>query len=341
MRAAATERPAGAAPGAASGEDAASTVRRWFRPRRWPRRPGRPHLLVELAFSVALYIAYSRTRRFVPRHETAAMHRAREVWHVERWLHLDPELTINHAFNHITWLIVGMNYYYATLHFIVTLGTLIWVYARHPSSYRGARTALYVATLLALIGFTFFALAPPRFLSDQGFIDTVVTHHTWGSWDSGHVSSVSNQYAAMPSVHIVWSGWAGVTIASLARRTWVRVLGLCYPLATFTVILATANHFVTDAVAGALTLAVGFLIQRLLTGLPAYSLPKPSLAARVPAGGAGGAGGAGAPYGSRAVAGAVWSPEPSGTPRPGPDDTARRAAAGRNGSAGPPPASGG
>ncbi|WP_078901207.1 phosphatase PAP2 family protein [Actinacidiphila yeochonensis] len=289
MSTAAADHLSGGAPGSASGPSGPSgaagsgtSAGRRSRLRRWPRRPGRPHLLVELTFSVALYFAYSRTRRWVPRHETAALHRAREVWHAERWLHLDPELAINHAVNHVDWLIVGMNYYYATLHFVVTLGTLIWVYARHPSSYRGARTALYTATLLALIGFAFCALAPPRFLTDQGFIDTVVTHHTWGSWDSGHVSSVSNEYAAMPSVHIVWSGWAGLTIAALARRTWVRVLGLCYPLVTFTVILSTANHFVTDAVAGALTLALGFLAQRLLTGLPAYHLPgpvRPSVAA--------------------------------------------------------------
>lgn len=88
------------------------------------------------------------------------------------------------------------------------------------------------------------------------------------------MASLSNQYAAMPSVHIVWSAWSGLTLVCLARRTWVRLLGACYPLATFTVILATANHFITDAVAGAVTLALGFLLQRLLTGRPAYPLPR-------------------------------------------------------------------
>lgn len=234
------------------------------------RPVGRPRLWVELAFSAALYFAYSRTRNLVPEHRTAALHRAADIWRAERWLHLDPELAVNHTLNKVTWLIVGMNYYYATLHFAVTLGVLVWLYVRRPEHYRAARTALYAATLLALAGFTFFALAPPRFLAGQGFVDTVVAHHTWGSWDSGQVASVSNQYAAMPSVHIVWSAWSGLTLAALARRTWVRVLGICYPVATFTVILATANHFLADAVAGALTLAVGFLLQRLLTGRPAY-----------------------------------------------------------------------
>ena len=140
---------------------------------------------MELAFTGLLYWAYTLTRNAVPAHRTAALHRAPEIWHAERTLHINIELAVNHAADRVGWLIVGMNYYYATLHFIVTIAVLVWLYARHPAHYRCARTALYTATLLALLGFTFFASAPPRFLAGQGFIDTVVTHHTWGSWASG------------------------------------------------------------------------------------------------------------------------------------------------------------
>ncbi|MER6328438.1 phosphatase PAP2 family protein [Streptomyces sp. NPDC014983] len=234
------------------------------------RPPDRPRLWVELVCTGLLSWAYALTRNAVPAHRSAAPHRAQDILHAEQELHLNIELTINHAADRVGRLVVGMNYYYATLHFIVTIGVLLWLYHRHGDRYRSVRTALYTTTLLALAGFAFCATAPPRFLTGQGFIDTVVVHHTWGSWASGDVAALSNQYAAMPSVHIIWSSWSGLTLAFLARRTWVRVLGLCYPLATFTVILATANHFVTDAVAGAATLAVGFLVQQLLTGRPAH-----------------------------------------------------------------------
>ncbi|WP_245607789.1 phosphatase PAP2 family protein [Streptomyces prunicolor] len=230
----------------------------------------RSRLWTELVCTALLYWAYTLTRNAVPAHRTAALHRAHAILHAEQQLHVNIELTVNHVADGVGWLIVGMNYYYATLHFSVTLGVLVWLYVRHPGRYRSVRTALYTATLLALIGFAFCATAPPRLLAGQGFIDTVVVHHTWGSWASGDVASLSNQYAAMPSVHIAWSAWSGLTLAFLARRTWVRILGACYPVATFTVILATANHFVTDAAGGAATLALGFLIQRLLTGRPAY-----------------------------------------------------------------------
>ncbi|MEU9207726.1 phosphatase PAP2 family protein [Streptomyces sp. NPDC048415] len=243
----------------------------------------RPRLWVELLCTGLLYWAYTLTRNAVPAHRTEALHRAQAILRAEQTLHVNIELTVNHAADRIGWLIVGMNYYYATLHFIVTIGVLVWLYVRHPGRYRSVRTALYTATLLALAGFAFCATAPPRFLARHGFIDTVVVHHTWGSWASGDVASLSNQYAAMPSVHIIWSAWSGLTLAFLARRTWVRVLGVCYPLATFTVILATANHFVTDAAAGAATLALGFLIQRLFTGRATYpALRRNSLTASRP-----------------------------------------------------------
>ncbi|MCC2275231.1 phosphatase PAP2 family protein [Streptomyces sp. ET3-23] len=248
-------------------------------PRRWrivPLLParlrplGRPKLWAELVFAAVGYWAYGLTRNAVPAQQERALQRARWIWRTEQHLHIGIERTVNHAADHVGWLIVGMNYYYATLHFIVTTGVLVWLCFRRPAHYRAARTALYAATLLALAGFTLYALAPPRFLTGEGFIDTVVVHHTWGSWASGDVAQLSNQDAAMPSVHIVWSAWCGTVLFHLARRTWVRALGVLYPLATFTVIIATANHFITDAVAGAATLAVGFLVQRVLTGRPAY-----------------------------------------------------------------------
>jgi hypothetical protein len=227
------------------------------RNRPWPRT-GRPAWWAELLLAGAGYALYSVTRNAVPDHRTAALHRAREILDAERAAHLSIELAVNHAADHVTWLIVGMDYYYATLHFVVTIGTLLWLYLRRPDHFRRARTALYTATAAALGGFYLFALAPPRFLTGDGFIDTVVVHHTWGSWASGPVDQVSNQYAAMPSVHIVWATWCAVVLHRHARVRAVRIAALLYPVATCAVILATANHFEADAVAGLLTAAAGF-----------------------------------------------------------------------------------
>jgi hypothetical protein len=180
---------------------------------------------------------------------------------------------VNHTINHITWLIVGMNYYYAALHYIITVGVLLWVYFRRPEVYRSVRTVLGTTTWLGLIGFYFYALAPPRLAFPHYFIDTVVVHHTWGSWGTSGMDSVSNQYAAMPSLHIGWSTWCALTVFMLAKNKWVKWGALLYPVFTFTVIIATANHFVLDAIGGLITITIGFGLQRLLQGRPAYRLP--------------------------------------------------------------------
>jgi hypothetical protein len=103
-------------------------------------------------------------------------------------------------------------------------------------------------------------------LGDDGFVDTVVSFHTWGSWGSSGIDSASNQFAAMPSLHIGWSLWCAIVVARLAHRRWVRLAAAVYPLATLFVIVGTANHFVLDAVGGAVAVGLGFLVERLLSG---------------------------------------------------------------------------
>ncbi|GAA0700863.1 phosphatase PAP2 family protein [Kitasatospora atroaurantiaca] len=238
------------------------------------RTPARPRLWFELLLIGFSYWVYSLIRNAVPEQEAIAQKHASWIWSFEQNLGVGVEHSVNHVLNAATWLIVGMNYYYATLHFIVTIGVLVWLYRSQPGRYAAARTVLFVTTGIALVGFYFFPLAPPRLMTGGGFVDTVAVHHTWGSMASGAAAHVSNQYAAMPSMHIGWSLWCGLTIFFLAQRAWVRALGVLYPVATLVVIISTANHFWMDAVGGALCLAVGFVAARAVYHVWAYQLPR-------------------------------------------------------------------
>lgn len=224
------------------------------------RSPRRPRIWFEIALIAVSYWVYSLIRNAVPEHEATAQNHAQWIWDVQSSMGLAFERAVNHGVNDITWLIVGMNYYYATLHFIVTIAVLVWLYRWQPGRYAAARTALFATTAVALVGYYFYPLAPPRLMDGMDFVDTVVVHGTWGSMASGDMANVSNQYAAMPSMHIGWSAWCGVIIVLLARRRWVKALGLLYPTVTLVVIVATANHFWLDAVGGLLCLAFGFAI---------------------------------------------------------------------------------
>lgn len=237
------------------------------------RTPRKPRLWFEILLIGVSYWLYSQIRNAVPEQHDTALKHAAEIWSFERGLGLAVEHGVNHAVDSMTWLIVGMNYYYAILHFAVTVGVLVWLYFLHPVRYGPARLALFTTTWLALIGFYAYPLAPPRLMTDGGFIDTVRTHNTWGSMSQGSMAEVSNQYAAMPSMHIGWSLWCGITIAMLATPVWLKVLGMLYPAATLLVIVSTANHFWMDAVGGALCLGVGYAAAYAVYGRWAYHLP--------------------------------------------------------------------
>jgi hypothetical protein len=225
------------------------------------RSPRRPRIWFEILLIAVSYWTYSLVRNAVPEQKAQALRNADWIWDAERSLGMAVEQSVNHAVNSVTWLIVSMNYYYATLHFIVTIGVLVWLYRSHPGRYAAARLVLFATTGVALVGYYLYPLAPPRLMNGNDFIDTVLVHHTWGSMASGNLKNMSNQYAAMPSMHIGWSLWCGIIIFVLASAPWAKILGLLYPTLTLVVIVATANHFWLDAVGGMICLAFGFVLS--------------------------------------------------------------------------------
>jgi PAP2 superfamily len=249
----------------------------------------RPVWWQEVAIIALGYWLYTMGRNGVPEQESIARRHGNSVQHLQDRLHLNFELSVNHFVAAREWLAQGMDYYYATLHFIVTIGVLVWLFVRRPHVYRGARTVIFVTSLLGLLGFYLYPLAPPRLLSQYDYIDTVVVFHTWGSLADPQIAEHSNQFAAMPSLHIAWAMWAGITIFQCAKPMWVRLLGLLYPWLTLLVIVGTANHFIIDAVGGAIVVAAGFGVQWLLSGrgaftppidAPDFGLPDPPLPGR-------------------------------------------------------------
>jgi hypothetical protein len=207
-------------------------------------------------------VLYTITRNAAPLHLAAAQHHAASLYRIEHRLHMAKELALNRWLTKHELIGVASSYYYATLHFVVTLGVLVWAYRCHPEGYRRARAIVIVSTLAALYLFWAFPLAPPR-LTDFGFVDTITNVRLWGgaTWNSPKVASVSNEYAAMPSLHVAWALWSATVVVWLARNRLVRVVAPVYPLVTLLVVLATGNHFVLDAVGAVGVLAVAVAIH--------------------------------------------------------------------------------
>ncbi|MGW7042283.1 bifunctional glycosyltransferase 87/phosphatase PAP2 family protein [Streptomyces avermitilis] len=232
----------------------------------WRKALGRPSLLLELLLIRVCYAAYSSVRLAAAGNRATAEEHGHLIHSIEQALFIDIEQWLNHTVVKVPWLEGFLSFYYESFHFVVPLTILAVLYARRPADYRWARSSLGFATLLGLLGFWLYPLAPPRLMPGLGFVDTVHGVQDFAKPDYGAMTAVTNQYAAMPSLHFGWSLWCGIVIAVLAPRWWMKALGLLHPLFTVTAIVATANHWVLDAVGGAVVVGAGFGLTYVLSG---------------------------------------------------------------------------
>ncbi|GJF33089.1 hypothetical protein KNE206_57890 [Kitasatospora sp. NE20-6] len=228
------------------------------------RPVSRPNPLLELLFVQVGYGVYSWIRNAAPDRAAVAVGHARQVLRAEELLHLDAERLLNGwALREPAVLDLSL-FFYKSFHLIVPMLVLVWLYLWRPGRYRTSRTVLFTATGLALAGFWAYPLAPPRLTPGLGLRDSPAG--TVATAPLGALTELTNQYAAMPSLHIAWALWCALCVSAATRRRGLGGLAWLYPAATLFAVVASANHWVLDAVGGAAVVAVGCLVQYVLTG---------------------------------------------------------------------------
>jgi hypothetical protein len=185
---------------------------------------------------------------------------------------LSLETSLNSALERLPVLAVIASYWYSALHYTVTPAVLVWLHRKHPGDYKAARTSLVSATLLGLVGFWLYPTAPPRMLTHDGFVDTLAQFSQWGWWSTDAsapkgMGGLTNELAAMPSLHVGWAVWVGWYVYRHAKSQLARVLAFAYPVGTALVVMGTANHYLLDVVAGAALVAAAIaLVTRVQRG---------------------------------------------------------------------------
>ena len=255
----------------------------------------------EVAFGIAVYAIYSVVRnRFgsASGDPGPAFEHARSIIDLQESLHLYFEADFQQWYLDLpgNGLIRLWNVYYGLAHFLVTFVALVWLFRADPRRYPVWRNTLALTTSVAVIGFAAYSLMPPRLLDDPGeygacqlyapeaaaaaepgaltapgcdrygYVDTIARYGGWISFGNEGMKEVSNQYAAMPSMHIGWSAWSAFVLVPLLRRRWAKVLAAAYPAITLVCIVVTANHYWIDGVGGLICLAVGFGLAKAVTG---------------------------------------------------------------------------
>ena len=232
-------------------------------------RVARRPVVREIALAVIAYVIYEAARLLTAGSYPSAFAHAQQVIGLERDLGLDVEASVQRAFLNSPLLTV-LNYVYLVAQNLILPASLVFLYRVNRATYRTLRNTLLATWLLSIPVYAIFPAAPPR-LAGLGIADTVSSGSPL-KMESGTTTSLVNQFAAVPSLHVGFAFAIGIAVAAALRAPLLRVVALLWGPVVLLSVVATGNHFVFDAVAGLAITAIGYGVGRVVAdGWPARS----------------------------------------------------------------------
>jgi membrane-associated phospholipid phosphatase len=218
----------------------------------------------QLLLFAGAYWLYRLVRGLVDGRADQAFANAREIVSAEQSLNLFIEPAVHAWASGTGWIVDGSSWLYVNSHFMVTTMTLAFIYLCRNSAFYYVRNMFMAAMAMALVAYVVFPTAPPRFLPELGFSDSVARFTGVSSETS---SLLVNPFAAVPSMHVCFALMLAGPMAKMVRHRWAAALWLAYPLLVSFVVIATANHWWIDAAAGAVVAAVAWCLATQLVRL--------------------------------------------------------------------------
>jgi PAP2 superfamily len=213
----------------------------------------------ELAVVAALYAVWQSAKALPLAQDDGAVERARQIVALQHDLHLPTELSLQQLVLRHEWLAWPTSLYYASVHVPALIAFIVWLYVRHPDDYPRWRNALAILTGFCLF-IRFVRVAPPRFLTDLGYIDI---SERYGPSIYGPVGTgVSDQFAAMPSIHVGWAAVVSFGILAASSSRW-RGLYLAHLVITILVVSAGGHHWWLDSIVALVLLGIALGIDAL------------------------------------------------------------------------------
>ena len=205
--------------------------------------------LLQLVLVAVAAVFYFLVRGLTQGDEDPAIAHAHSILRLERALRVDVELGIQNLILPHHWLITIANWIYMWGHWPVIATALLALYLKDRKHYVLLRNAMFISGAAGLLVFALWPVAPPRLLpGSEGYVDTVTV---WS--DSYHLlqpPALVNKFAAMPSFHVGWNLLVGIMVWLSFHNRWVRVLAVASPVLMAAAVVATANHYMLDSVAG-------------------------------------------------------------------------------------------
>ena len=214
-------------------------------------------LTVEFALISALYAVWRVARRLPLAQDDGAIERARSIVDFQDAIYLPTELSLQQFILRHDWLGWPTTLYYAVLHVPALIAFLVWLFVFHRAHFAHWRNGLVFLTGMCLV-IRFWRVAPPRFLADLGYEDL---SERFGPSIYGPVGTgVSDQFAAMPSIHVGWAAVVSLGIFAVSTSRW-RWFFLLHMIITIIVVSASGNHWWLDGIVAIGLLAVGLWLD--------------------------------------------------------------------------------
>lgn len=235
--------------------------------------------LREVALVLSVYGAYWLTRGSLPDRVFDAVQNAYNIVDLQRYLGFFWEHDIQSWFLRSSFLVDLANAVYTYFYYPVLVLFAIWAYNRHRKQYIVARNVFLVSAGIGFLCFVFYPVAPPRMLLSLGFVDTMAQYGAV-DYGSSFFRTFANPYAAMPSLHFGWVLLVGISTIYVAKAIWLKVVGVIVPISMLIAIIATGNHFILDAIAGAIVIGIAYGLVVLFNRLRSKGLPRLALQKR-------------------------------------------------------------
>lgn len=219
-------------------------------------------LFLQIAIWFGFLAAYQVARGVADRNAATAFENGLKVIDIESRANSLFELSLQGVVDSSQVLAVITSWTYWLSQFTVLGLSLLWVYLRRNDVFSRFRNVIMLANVIGLAGYVFLPTAPPRMFPDVGFADTLANFASLNH-GSGLIQLASNPYAAMPSLHAADALIVGIALFGACRSKWAKGLWAAWPIWVWFCVLATANHFWLDVVAGILVaLLATFIISR-------------------------------------------------------------------------------
>ena len=220
-------------------------------------------VLRQIALFFGVYYTYRLTRGAIDTPDGAiiAFQNARDLISIERGTGLFFEQPVQQWSMGFQPALDAAAWIYMNAQTTVCFGALVYIYVAHNDRNYIVRNIQKVAMLIPHVSNVAYPTAPPRLFPEWGFKDTN-SAYTGISQQDVKVNALFNPYAAVPSMHCANAIMLGLVLAQLVKNRPGRLFWAAYPAIMFWVVVATGNHWVLDAVLGAMTAAISYAAAR-------------------------------------------------------------------------------